>query len=187
MTRITVAVCTWNRARLLDRTLARLRELCIPDGIDWELLVVNNNSTDETEKVLDRHAGHLPLRRLVESKPGKANAANRAAAEARGELILWTDDDVLVDRGWLAAYAGAAARWLCLGAAAGFVSVIRLNGILILVPAAAGGFRPGRRPPQTGLLARRHRRFVDVNCAAIPETFFTVWHNLFERGRLAAV
>src|SRR5262249_56770240 len=60
MTRLTVAICTWNRAGLLDQTLGRLRELEIPPGTEWELLVVNNNCTDDTDAVVARHAGSLP-------------------------------------------------------------------------------------------------------------------------------
>ena len=111
MLRLTVAICTWNRAALLDQTLTRLRALHVPAGSSWEVLVVNNNCTDGTDAVLAAHAVHLPLRCLAEPQPGKAHAANRAAAEAAGDLVLWTDDDVLVDPNWLAAYAAAAQRW----------------------------------------------------------------------------
>ena len=65
---ITVAICTWNRAQLLDQTLTEMRKLRIPPGIEWELLVVNNNCTDDTDGVLDRHEGRLPIRRLFETQ-----------------------------------------------------------------------------------------------------------------------
>jgi hypothetical protein len=109
--KVTVAICTWNRARLLDRTLARLQELTVPEGVGWELLVVNNNCTDATDAVLARHATRLPLRRLAEPRQGHAHARNRAVRAAAGSLILWTDDDVLVDSGWLAGYVQAARDW----------------------------------------------------------------------------
>lgn len=105
---VTVAICTWNRASLLDQTLARLRALAIPDGVDWEVLVVDNGSSDETAAVVARRARGLPLRCTREERRGLSHARNRAAAEARGELILWTDDDVQVDTHWLAAHASAA-------------------------------------------------------------------------------
>ena len=44
---VSVVICTWNRAGLLDQTLARMRELHVPAGLAWELLVVNNNCTDD--------------------------------------------------------------------------------------------------------------------------------------------
>src|SRR4051794_24769648 len=106
--RVTVAICTWNRARSLDRTLKAFAGLRIPAGVTWELLVVNNNSTDDTDQVIAAHAAALPVRGLTEKRPGKSYAANAAIAAATGELILWTDDDVLVDPEFLAAYVTAA-------------------------------------------------------------------------------
>jgi glycosyltransferase involved in cell wall biosynthesis len=107
---VSVAICTWNRAGLLDQTLARMRDLRVPAGLGWELLVVNNNCTDGTDAVIARHEPHLPLRRLFEPAPGHSNARNCAVRHARGELVLWTDDDVLVDEHWLAEMARAAAE-----------------------------------------------------------------------------
>jgi glycosyltransferase involved in cell wall biosynthesis len=105
---VTVAICTWNRAKLLDQTLTRMRELRVPGGVGWELLVVNNKCTDDTDTVIERHTGALPIRRVFEPVPGHSNARNRALLEAAGDLILWTDDDVLVDPSWLALYVDAA-------------------------------------------------------------------------------
>jgi glucosyl-dolichyl phosphate glucuronosyltransferase len=102
--RVTVAVCTWNRCHSLRRTLERMTELVIPPGVEWELLVVNNRSTDATEEVVASFAGRLPIRCLWEPKPGLSNARNRATEEATGDYIIWTDDDILVERQWLAAY-----------------------------------------------------------------------------------
>jgi glycosyltransferase involved in cell wall biosynthesis len=106
--KVTVAICTWNRANLLDQTLTQMRHLRIPAGVEWELVVVNNNCTDDTDTVLARHSGSLPLRRLVELKQGHSNARNKAVDEATGELLLWTDDDVLVDPLWLTHFVNAA-------------------------------------------------------------------------------
>jgi glycosyltransferase involved in cell wall biosynthesis len=106
-----VVICTWNRAPLLDQALTQLRALEAPPGVSWELLVVNNNCTDDTDAVITRHAPALPVRRLFEGRPGKSHAANLAVAEAQGGLVLWTDDDVLVEPDWLAQYVRAAAAW----------------------------------------------------------------------------
>lgn len=108
---ITVAICTWNRAPLLEQTLEGMKKLRIPEGIRWELLIVNNKCTDDTDQVIARHEGQLPIRRLFESKQGLSNARNCAVAAANGELILWTDDDVLVDADWIGNYAAAFRRW----------------------------------------------------------------------------
>lgn len=105
---VSVAICTWNRARLLDQTLTAMRALRIPAGVAWELLVVNNNCTDDTDEVIAKHSDSLPIRRLFETKQGHSNARNCGMAAAQGELIVWTDDDVLVDENWLNEYVRAA-------------------------------------------------------------------------------
>jgi glycosyltransferase involved in cell wall biosynthesis len=97
--------------KLLDETLARLQELHIPEGVIWELLVVNNCCTDNTDEVISRHGARLPLRRLHEPRPGLSNARNCALGAARGDLLIWTDDDVLVDSRWLEEYVRAAHDW----------------------------------------------------------------------------
>jgi hypothetical protein len=51
---VTVAICTWNRAGLLAQTLEQMRQLVIPPGVTWELIVVNNNCTDDTDQVIAR-------------------------------------------------------------------------------------------------------------------------------------
>jgi glycosyltransferase involved in cell wall biosynthesis len=108
---ITVAICTWNRARLLDETLSSMHRLIIPDGVRWEVVVVDNNSTDETSAVLARHRNVLPLVTRFEERPGKSFAAHRAVEAARGDLLIWTDDDVRVAPNWLEAYVRAARQW----------------------------------------------------------------------------
>jgi GT2 family glycosyltransferase len=108
---VTVAVCTFNRAALLDRTLDGFCGLEIPAGVTWEVLIVNNNSTDDTDAVVARYSSRLPIRAVFESRPGKSYAANRVVREAKGAVILWTDDDVLVEKDWIAAYVRAAKEW----------------------------------------------------------------------------
>ncbi|MEJ7809950.1 MAG: glycosyltransferase [Gemmatimonadaceae bacterium] len=109
--RLTVAICTWNRCELLRQTLEQMTRLVIPAGIDWELLVVNNNCTDRTDDVLAEFASRLPIRRLFEPSAGLSHARNRALREATGEYVLWTDDDVLVAERWVAEYCAAFAQW----------------------------------------------------------------------------
>jgi glycosyltransferase involved in cell wall biosynthesis len=122
--RVTVAICTWNRAKLLDQTLRHMHDLKVPEGGEWELLVVDNNSTDETPAVVARHSAALPIRYLFEPKPGQSNARNCAIKAASGELLVWTDDDVLVDREWLAAYVAAARRWPDAAYFGGYISPV---------------------------------------------------------------
>lgn len=109
--RLTVAICTWNRAALLDRTLAEFRNVAVPPGLTWELVVVNNNCTDDTDAVIARHAGALPLVRVFEPNQGHCHARNAAVTVAKGDLLIWTDDDVLVPTDWLTRYMDAEAKF----------------------------------------------------------------------------
>lgn len=104
---VTVAICTRNRAPQLAEMLTSMVGLETPDGLEWELLVVDNGSTDGTRQVVEGFADRLPTRWVLEPEAGLSNARNRAATEARGRYICWTDDDVVVDRRWLAAYVEA--------------------------------------------------------------------------------
>jgi len=108
---ITVAICTWNRAKLLKQCLEQMTKLVIPPDVEWELLVVNNNCTDDTDQVIASFSNRLPIRRLFEPKQGLSHTRNLAASEAKGDYILWTDDDVLVDSNWLVVYENAFQRW----------------------------------------------------------------------------
>lgn len=107
---VTVAICTFNRAESLRRTLESLAAMQVPSALVWELIIVNNNSTDHTDAIIEKYRERLPLRREFERRPGLSNARNRAIDLARGEYIVWTDDDVVVDPGWLTAYVEAFRR-----------------------------------------------------------------------------
>ncbi|HEY2786232.1 MAG TPA: glycosyltransferase [Fimbriiglobus sp.] len=108
---LTVAICTWNRAKLLDQTLGKMRSLVLPAGVSWELLLVDNNCTDDTPAVVANYESTLPIRRIVELKQGHSHARNCAIDHARGDYLIWTDDDVLVEPGWLSEYVSAFRRW----------------------------------------------------------------------------
>ena len=108
---VTVAICTWNRCELLRQTLEQMTHLLIPIGLEYEILVVDNNSTDATEQVVTGFATRLPIRHVFEGTPGKSFACNRAMREARGDYILWTDDDVLVAETWLSALMAGAQQF----------------------------------------------------------------------------
>jgi glycosyltransferase involved in cell wall biosynthesis len=108
---ITIAICTLNRAESLRRTLASLAAMHVPDDLDWEVVVVNNNSADATDDVISSFAGRLPIRREFEMRRGLSSARNRAVDSATGKYIIWTDDDVIVDPNWIATYAQAFRQW----------------------------------------------------------------------------
>lgn len=99
-----VVICTRNRAHSLLRTLESLVLAAARTNDPWELIVVDNGSSDDTVAMIETFAGRLPVRAVSQPVPGLSNARNAAVAAARGEFILWTDDDVQVDEHWLMAW-----------------------------------------------------------------------------------
>ncbi len=77
--------------------------MAMPKGLEWELLIVDNNSTDKTKEVVDDYikTSWINCRYVFESKQGHSYARNRGVNEASGEIIAFTDDDVLLDQYWL--------------------------------------------------------------------------------------
>ena len=100
----TVAICTRNRSRALERTLRSLAAAAVPPSLSWEVLVVDNSSADETPRVIANASDALLVRAVDERQIGLSHARNAAIREARGDYIVWIDDDVLVDAQWLRAY-----------------------------------------------------------------------------------
>ena len=104
MTKISVAICTWNRSRLLCQTLSRLTEIDTGADFSWELVIVNNNSSDDTDEIIAGFSDKLPIVSVFESQAGHSRCRNRAVENASGDYIIWTDNDVLVSQQWLVAY-----------------------------------------------------------------------------------
>ena len=96
-----VVIATYNRAADLRQTLASLAGLR-PDG-PWEVIVVDNNSPDDTRAVVEQAAATFPveLRYLFEREQGRSPALNTGIRAARGDIIATTDDDVRVPADWL--------------------------------------------------------------------------------------
>lgn len=107
---VTMIICTRNRAVQLGNVLDSVVRLRIPADLRWEFLVVDNGSTDATPEVVKSYQDRLPLRLVREERAGLSNARNKGVAEAAGRYICWTDDDVLLDSEWLAAYWAAFQR-----------------------------------------------------------------------------
>ena len=108
---ISICICTYNRGEGLRRTLDSLvRQKNINLGT-IEVLIVDNNCTDNTANVVDLFREKLPLRRVTEIQQGLAHARNRAVAEFQGDVLIFTDDDVRLEPGWLTAYQEAIRRF----------------------------------------------------------------------------
>jgi hypothetical protein len=99
--RVTVAVITYNRSRQLRQALGGLLRQDYPAD-RWELLVIDNNSTDDTKDVVASFVTSNPApRRIVEAQQGLDFGRNRAVEEARGDLVVLVDDDIMVEPDWL--------------------------------------------------------------------------------------
>jgi glycosyltransferase involved in cell wall biosynthesis len=99
--KFSIVIATHNRARDLGLTLDSLARLR-PSG-DWEVLVVDNNSTDGTRDLINARATTFPatLRYLFEPAQGRSPALNAGILATRGRIIATTDDDVRVPPDWL--------------------------------------------------------------------------------------
>jgi len=125
---ITILMPTFNRAGELRTTLESMTRLDRED-LDVELVVIDNNSTDETRKVAESFSGRLPIRYLFAPHPGKNRALNHALNEVDpGRIVLFTDDDVLPEEDWLQAVKAATDRWPDRSAFGGKVRVVFPRG-----------------------------------------------------------
>lgn len=104
---LTVLMATHNGAGTLPRVLNAYTKLDPPRG-GWNLIVVNNGSTDETQTILDSFQSRLPLRCIQEPKLGKNNALNTGLLNVTGNLIVMTDDDAIPKPDWLKQFRDAA-------------------------------------------------------------------------------
>ena len=126
--RISVVLCTYNRCHSLQQALASVAASVVPQSVEWEILVVDNNSSDHTRETVEafcsRYPGHF--RYLFEAQQGKSYALNAGIREARGDVLVFMDDDIRVDPHWLrnltanlhnSEWAGAGGRilteWTC--------------------------------------------------------------------------
>lgn len=98
---IALIVCTRNRCRKLHQCLAHVGQIAFQG--EWELVVVDNGSDDETSEVIMDFAAEAPfsVRLVREPRPGLAIARNTGLAHARGDIIAFTDDDCYPERDYL--------------------------------------------------------------------------------------
>jgi glycosyltransferase involved in cell wall biosynthesis len=101
--KVSVILCTYNRSESLAKALASVARSKIPESIQWEVLVVDNNSGDQTKEVVEEFSRQYPsrFRYLFERKQGKSYALNTGIRESNGDILAFTDDDVIVEPAWL--------------------------------------------------------------------------------------
>jgi glycosyltransferase involved in cell wall biosynthesis len=103
---VSVVIATKDRERYLRRTLASLKAQVAT--FPFEVIVVDNGSRDATKRAVETHAaGDPPVRYVYEPQPNRGKARNRGVESARGEYVLFCDDDVQTPQGWVAAHAAA--------------------------------------------------------------------------------
>jgi glycosyltransferase involved in cell wall biosynthesis len=100
---ITVILCTYNRCQGLAKTLDSVAASTLPNSVQWEVLVVDNNSTDGTRELVAEFSRRYPglFRYIFEPQPGKSFALNTGVRKAHGDVLAFMDDDVTVEPTWL--------------------------------------------------------------------------------------
>ncbi|MDY6783080.1 MAG: hormogonium polysaccharide biosynthesis glycosyltransferase HpsE [Cyanobacteriota bacterium] len=102
----TVAICTYNGAKRLPKVLDHLKAQIQTEQLNWEIVIVDNNSTDDTAKLIRSYqnswSSPCPLRYSFEPQQGLAFARQRAIQEAGGEFVVFLDDDNFPAPDWLA-------------------------------------------------------------------------------------
>ena len=100
---ISIIVCTYNRSESLRSTLDSIKKLSVPEDIQWELIIVDNNSKDNTREVVEKfiEKSDINCRYIFEKQQGLSFSRNSGISNANGEIIAFTDDDVIVDENWI--------------------------------------------------------------------------------------
>ena len=100
---ISIVVCTYNRATSLRLTLAALAAQMTPTRIVWEVVIVDNNSTDETRALAQSFVASagIPAQYIFVAEQGLSRARNAGLAASRGDVIGFTDDDVEPASDWV--------------------------------------------------------------------------------------
>jgi glycosyltransferase involved in cell wall biosynthesis len=102
---VSVVICTWNRADYLRTTLRTLMNMRVAAAVRWDIVVVDNNSTDDTRAAVEALAveSPVPVTYVFEARQGKSYAMNTGVASTSAPIIAFTDDDVTVSPEWLQA------------------------------------------------------------------------------------
>jgi glycosyltransferase involved in cell wall biosynthesis len=149
---VSIVIATKDRASYLERALASLETQM--NAPEFEAIVVDNGSTDRTKDVAEAFAhGTFPVRYVAAPQPNRGAARNRGVAQARGEYLLFCDDDVRLPPGWIASH---------LSAHAGAARVV--NGPILNVPSYDVRPAPGA--------ANYSRAFLCTCNASMPKAAF---------------
>ncbi|MFZ0742756.1 MAG: glycosyltransferase [Terracidiphilus sp.] len=173
--KITVLLCTYNRCLSLPKALDSVVAQVMPDSAEWDVIVVDNNSSDQTREVVESYCRRYPgrVRYLFEPGQGLSRARNAGIREAQGEIIVFIDDDVIAEPTWLQSLTRSLHDGKWVGAGGRIVPPLDFNppdwltvgGKMDLVGAVLPIFDLGdqagemKRPPYGANMAFRKRMF----------------------------
>lgn len=100
---VSIIISTWNNCEILSQTLERFAK-CKAENILWEIVLINNNCTDETDDVVKKFRDKLPINYVKEPVQGLSRARNTGLKHALGDFIIFTDDDVYPSKDWIVTY-----------------------------------------------------------------------------------
>ncbi|MBR0065648.1 MAG: glycosyltransferase family 2 protein [Paludibacteraceae bacterium] len=104
---LTAIICTYNRAKYIGNLLESIAANDLPKN-EYEILLVDNNCTDNTREICEAFAAahtDVQFRYTTEPEQGLSAAKNHGIKEAQGDIIVYIDDDALVDPWYLRTYA----------------------------------------------------------------------------------
>jgi glycosyltransferase involved in cell wall biosynthesis len=110
---VSVIISTYNRGALLKRTLTALQNQRTAPGLSWELVIVDNNSSDATRSVVSAASEifPVPLRYVFEPRQGLSHGRNTGIENAKGGILAFTDDDCRQEGDWLQCVVDCMQRW----------------------------------------------------------------------------
>jgi glycosyltransferase involved in cell wall biosynthesis len=124
---ITVLIPTYNRAAVLSQTLQALTRVQ-RTGIDCSIVIIDNNSSDNTAEVMKEYETQLPLSYLREPRPGKSCALNKALREwVLKDIVVFTDDDVTPAQNWFQEIVASVRKWPRIAVFGGKIEVVWPN------------------------------------------------------------
>ena len=95
--KLSVVICTYNRAKRLDKCLTALEKQTFAN---FEVIIVDGGSTDETEKIIKKHSKKLRIKKIIERKKELSQVRDKGWRESEGKYVSWIDDDVVVSPEW---------------------------------------------------------------------------------------
>ena len=109
---ISIILSTWNNCHRLSKTLDAIAQCVIPKNIQWQIVLINNNCTDQTALIVNSFKHKLPIVYVEEPRQGLSRAKNTGLKVATGRLLIFTDDDICPTKDWVATYWAAYQRRL---------------------------------------------------------------------------